>query len=74
MDLEITAKSVTIDPDTYKGITVRVEYVDKHQVINHFSPSEIVEEMEDKDLLLDEIGIDYIKEYFGLTEEVQDGI
>lgn len=71
MQLEITAKrfDITVDIGSYSRAETRliIEGVDESEVLQQMDAKQIVT-YADVDELLDAIGKDKVKEYFGLTE------
>jgi hypothetical protein len=64
--IEFEAESVEVKPNYSNSVTVEVEIRNIDDILDDILITDIVKNCRDE--LLDEIGVAYIKEYFGLTE------
>ena len=74
VSFDINCKNVGISPNGYNSITVTIEDCDKIDIIDLvkdiLSIDEVVDNF-DEEIILDKIGVDTVKKYFGLTEETE---
>lgn len=66
-DLIINTKKVELQPNNLKVATVTLEDVELSEVLDQIPISEILNHI-DNTSILEEIGIDFVKKYFGLAE------
>lgn len=72
IDLNLRASKVVIEHDySFKGVIVGVEDVYKNEVLDHFTLREVIE-LCTPESLLDEIGIDRVKEYFNFKDSEEE--
>lgn len=67
MDISITCTSVKSEPNTRHMVSVDIDGVDESDLVELLDVDVIVKH-KGVEALLDEIGIDNVKNYFGLTE------
>lgn len=76
MDLEFKAEYFEMTPDTARKINIVANGVDvddvAKDVIDNLDAETIVKLFGDNESLLDEIGLDFIKDYFDLKEIEED--
>ena len=76
MDLEFKTDYVEMTPDTSHKINIIANGVDvddvAKDVIENLNAEAIVKLFGDKESLLDEIGLDFVKDYFDLKETEED--
>ena len=76
MDLEFTTEYFETTPSTARKINVIANGVDvmdiAKEVIGDLDAETIVKLFGDNEALLDEIGIDFVKDYFDLKETEED--
>lgn len=76
MDLEFKTDYVEMTPDTARNINIVANGVDvddvAKDVIENLDAEAIVKLFGDKGSLLDEIGLDFVKDYFDLKETEED--
>lgn len=73
MDLEFKTDYVEMTPDTARKMNIVVDVDDvAKEVIDNLDAETIVQLFGDKESLLDEIGIEFVKDYFDLKEIEED--
>jgi hypothetical protein len=71
MSITLTATSVTVTPSSYNRVDVELEMDDESEVLDEIGIRTAIAHYGDDDLL-DEIGVEYVKQYFNLIEKSED--
>jgi hypothetical protein len=71
MEIRFSAEKVEITPETYNRIGVIVETEFEGEILEKIGMEKAIDHF-DKNKILDEIGVDYVKEHFGLIDEPED--
>ena len=64
IDLKLTCHAVTVH-EASRGVTVSIDDAELDDVLGHFDAKDAADHFDHSDLL-DQIGIDKVKEHFGL--------
>lgn len=71
VDLVLTCSAAEVRPLNYKKVEVRIEDIGVAEILGHISLSDAIDHYGDN-TLLNEIGIDRVKEYFNLQDSKED--
>lgn len=71
MELNLSARSIQINPSSGNRVDVILDTYHEEEALEHYSLEKVMDYF-DKDKMLDAIGVDYVKEYFGLIEDTEE--
>ena len=71
MEIRFSADRIEINPETYNRVGVIANTEFEGEILDSIGQSRAIEHF-DRDKILDEIGVDYIKEHFGLKDQDED--
>lgn len=71
MEIRFSAERIEITPETYNRIGVIAETDYEGEILERIGMEKAIDHF-DKDQILDQIGVDYVKEHFGLIDEPED--